>query len=314
MRTVCTIITPDYVPFAKVLGKSLQKFIPDIVIQVLIVDEVDISSNKILNIHPINSVINSPLSKEIFKKYAYTNLDRFRWALKPIFIDYLLKKGFNKVIYADHDLFFVNNYEFLFKYLEEDDILLTPHWANINPLQNEKSLLDVLQGGMYNAGFIGVNKKAEKALNWWAEVCHYKIERNQPLGLFDDQKYLDVLPAQFDNVKIIKHQGCNLASWNIESCKREMVSDKLMINRKFEPVFIHFNRETIANIFNGNDEYLQSFLDEYTQLLKAEGFDLYNNRGNLDFSKFYMPYYIVKRKLLIRTRIKRWLFRLAQKI
>lgn len=314
MRTVCTIITPDYIPFANVLCKSLKKFIPDINLQILVTGEIQQNTDDSIITHTLDSVINSSTAKGIYNKYAHTNKDHFRWALKPVFISYLLNKGFDKILYVDNDLFFVNNFEFLFDELDKYDILLTPHWTNITPLDNGNGLLDVLQGGLYNAGFIGVNKNAIEAINWWADACHYKTEKNYQLGLFVDQKYLDVLPAQFDNVKVIKHQGCNLASWNIQTCKRSIINNQVMINQKYEPVFIHFNRETITAIFNKQDRYLETYLDQYINSLKEEGFDIHNNQGNLDFSKFNSPIFKIKRKLLLRTRLKRFLFKLAQKL
>jgi hypothetical protein len=315
MNTFCTIITADYLPFAKVLHASLQKNVPGTTLQVLVVDQTDFTSSPDFTIYSIDTVITSPVAKGIYKKYAHTNPDHFRWALKPVFISYLLQQGFDKVIFADPDTFFVNNFSFLFDELDANTILLTPHWANLNPFENEGSLIDVMRGGLFNAGFIGVNKNGMEALNWWAEMCHYKTEKNEELGLFVDQKYLDILPVQFNAVKIIKHQGCNLASWNVQTCKREIINGKLTINQQFEPVFIHFNRETIVNILNRNDKLLHPYLEEYSQLLKYEGVDLQNNSDKyLDFSKFNSPFIKLKYRLLLRTRFKRFLFKLAEKL
>ena len=171
-----------------------------------------------------------------------------------------------------------------------------------------------MQDGLYNAGFIGANKNGTGALNWWAEMCHFKIEKDPEHGFFVDQKYLDMLPVLFEDIKIISHKGCNLASWNVDTCKREIINGKLIINRQFEPIFIHFARETIANILNRNDKLLYPFLEEYIQLLKKEGFDLRNNYTDIDFSKFHSPFLILKHKLLLRTRVKRFLFKLAERL
>jgi hypothetical protein len=315
MKTFCTIITADYLPFAKVLHGSLVKNAPDTSLQVLVIDKNDFESSINFEIHSIDEVLTSPVAKDIYKKYAHTNTDHFRWALKPVFISYLLQNGFEKVIYTDPDIYFVNNFSFLLDELETNNILLTPHWATLNPLVNEDSLKDVMLGGLYNAGFIGVNKKGTEALNWWAEMCHFKTEDKPELGLFVDQKYLDIFPVQFSGVKIIKHQGCNLASWNIDSCKREIVNGKLLINQQFEPVFIHFNSETIANIFKGYDKLLHPFLDEYLNLLKNEGLDFQDKKNkNLNTSKYYSPFLRLKYKLHLRTRLKRFLFKLAEKL
>lgn len=314
MNTFCTIITADHLPFAKVLHVSLQKNSPDTSLQVLVIDKNDFTSSQNFSIHSIDSVATSAVAKGIYNKYAHTSPDHFRWALKPVFISYLLQNRFDKVIFADPDLFFINDFSFLFDELEINNILLTPHWANLNPVENEGSLADVLKGGLYNAGFIAANKKGTEAINWWAEMCHYKIEKNPESGLFDDQKYLDILPVQFPDVKILKHKGCNLASWNVETCQREIINGKLMINQQFEPIFIHFAKETIVNILNRNDKLLNPFLEEYIQLLKNEGFDLPNHYNDLDFSKYNSPFLKLKHDLRLRTRFKRFLFKLAEKL
>ena len=314
MKTFCTIITADYLPFAKVLHVSLCKNVPGTSLQVLVVDKNNFSSSQNFIIHSVDSVVTSPVAKGIYKKYAHTNPDHFRWALKPVFICHLLQNGFDKVIFADPDLYFVNDFSFLMDELETNNIILTPQWANINPLEKESSLIALLGDGLYNAGFVGVNKNGTEAINWWAEMCHFKIEKNPKLGLFVDQKYLDILPVQFQDVKIIKHQGCNLASWNVETCKREIINGKIMINQQFEPIFIHYTKETIVNILNRNDRLLYPYLEEYIQELKNEGFDLPDHYDELDFSKYNSFYLKLKHKLLIRTRLKRFLFKLAERL
>ena len=311
MQTFCTIITAKHLTFAKTLFSSLDKRSPGTALQVLVVDKNKFSSSANFIIHQTDTIIVHPFLKKIEAKYAHTNSDHFRWALKPVFISYLLKEGFSKVIFVDPDLYFVSDFTFLFDELETSNVLLTPHWANMNPVENEENLFAVLRGGLYNAGFIGVNQKGFKAINWWTEMCHYKMERRQDLGIYDDQKYLDMLPVQFDGVHILKHQGCNLASWNIDTCKREMINGKLMINKLYEPVFIHFAKDTIVNILNRNDALLKPYLDEYSAVLQKEGVDLLKDT---DHSKFDSSIYAVKHKLRLRTRIKRFFFRLAEKL
>ncbi|MBL0131793.1 MAG: hypothetical protein IPP43_12305 [Chitinophagaceae bacterium] len=171
-----------------------------------------------------------------------------------------------------------------------------------------------MRGELFNAGFIGANKSGEAAINWWAGMCHYKIENRKELGLYDDQKYLDILPVQFEAVHIIKHPGCNLASWNLDTSKREMIDGKLLINKIYEPVFIHFAKDTITNILNRNDELLKPYLDEYIKALQHENFDLMKNLEELNSAKFDSHMYSIKHKLRIRTRLKRFLFRLAEKL
>jgi lipopolysaccharide biosynthesis glycosyltransferase len=314
MQTFCTIINASYLPFAKVLYRSLQQQVPGTSLQVLVTDKKNIISHGEFIIHEAQEIAGQPLFREIERKYAHTNSSHFRWALKPVFISYLLQKGFSKVIFADPDLYFVNDFRFLFTELDRDNILLTPHWANIDPMTNEDSLFSVLRGGLFNAGFIAANKDGKEAIDWWAGMCHYKMENRKDLGLYDDQKYLDILPVQFPGVQIVKHQGCNLASWNIDTCKREMINGQLMINKLYKPVFIHFAKDTITNILNKNDALLRPYLDEYITLLQEEGFALLKNLDRLDPATFDSSMYSLKHKLRLRTRFKRFLFRLAEKL
>jgi hypothetical protein len=314
LNTFCTIITADYLPFARAIHASLEKYAPGTTLQVLIAEDNNFTSSPGLTIHSVNKVVNSPVAKAIYKKYAHTNPDHFRWALKPVFISYLLQNNFIKVIFIDPDIYFVNNFTFLFNELNDNNILLTPHWANTNPIENDGSLFDVLRGGLYNAGFIGANQNGLDAILWWAEMCHFKIENNATLGLFVDQKYLDIMPVQFPHVKVLKHQGCNLASWNIETCKREISAGKLLINKVFEPVFIHFAKETIVNILNNNDKLLAPFLNDYVDALHHENFDLLSNFTALDKKKYTSAFYKLKHRLQLRTRFKRLLFKLAEKL
>lgn len=314
MNVVCTIVSADYLPLAQALHSSLQKYQPAVPLHVLVTDENLDDTSGTFVIHTLDELAGSPFFNDIEKKYAHANPHSFRWALKPIFIGYLLDHVADKVLFADADIYFINNYGFLFDELDKYDVLLTPHWANLDPTHNDDSLVSVMKGGLFNAGFIGANKKGAAAMAWWAGLCHYKTEENRELGLFYDQKYLDVLPVQFERTGIIRHRGTNLASWNIDSSKREMINGNLMINQKFEPVFIHFAKDTIVNILNRNDALLKPYLDEYIKELEKYNFRLLDNLDNYDPLKYNSLGYKLKHQLRIRTRLKRFFFKLAEKL
>lgn len=314
MQAFCTIVSSSHIALAKALFSSLQKQNSDIKLHVLIIDENNSVSTDGFIIHTVNTLSSYRLFQKIEKKYAAGNKDHFRWSLKPVLISYLLQNGYDKVIFADSDTYFVNDFSFLFSFLDDSSILLSPHWANTDPWQNEDSLFAVLRGGLYNAGFIGANKNGLDAMNWWAEMCHYKMDKRKELGLHDDQKYLDILPVQFPGVKVLKHQGCNLASWNIDTCKRGIIDGRLLINKKYEPVFIHFAADTIINILNRNDILLKPYLDEYVERLSKEGYYLLKNMDQKNLYKYNSFAYKLKHHLLLRTRLKRFLYTIAEKL
>jgi hypothetical protein len=86
--------------------------------------------------------------------------------------------------------------------------------------------------------------------------------------LFDDQKYLDLVPVMDENAHIVRHKGCNVAGWNTDLCKREVIGNGVLIDGRFPIVFIHFNDTTIREIVDGADAVLGDYYRKYVTLLK----------------------------------------------
>lgn len=314
MHTFCSIITADYLPFAKTVLASLKKYDAAATMHVLVINGDTANEDKSLIITMLPELTNHTLFQQLEKKYAHTNPDHLRWALKPVYMYYLLEKGFDRVIFTDPDLFFTGDYHFLLNELDKQGILLSPHHTVADPMQDEENFLMSFRIGLFNAGFIAASANGKPALQWWAMACAYNIKQDTAAGLYDDQKYLDMMPVLFDNTSIIRHPGCNLGSWNMQTCKRSLSGGKLVINERYEPVFIHFNRETITQVLNRNDALLRPALDEYIQLLSGIGFDLIKNLDSLPLHKYDSALYSFKHKLRLRTRLKRFLYRLAEKL
>ncbi len=318
MNTFCTIITKNYLPYAIALYKSLYKFNHTVSLQVLVVDD-EITPEQVapyagISIIPITDIMDFHLTGSLYRKYAHTSTDNFRWALKPVLLLYLLETGFEKVIFTDCDIYFYDDYKFLIDKLDHSDILLTPHWRCSNPLVNEPAFISLFSDGIYNAGFIGAAKSGIPALNWWAHVCHYKMETMESIGFREDQGYLNVVPVLFEKVEIIRHRGCNISAWNQEECRRVMVGNKVLINGEYPIVFMHYNTVLFTEILKGHDRMLQSYLNEYKKTFEENGSLLASFHNGFDF--YYKPSQLQKLKwtLMIRTRAKRWLFALARKL
>jgi hypothetical protein len=215
MNCFCTISTKSHLFKCKVLSDSLVKQGFEIItlfVDVVSTEEIETILDK--NCLTLKDLPQSEM-KLILSKYG-SDLDKLRWALKPILLKYLLESKFGKVIYVDNDIFFFSSPFSLFDQLNSSNILLTPHYYLANPKKNQNWLEANLRVGLYNAGFIGVNKNALGMLNWWKECCEFNVKKSFWRGLFDDQKYLDLVPIIFDNVYIVKNTGCNLAGWNYE--------------------------------------------------------------------------------------------------
>jgi hypothetical protein len=177
---------------------------------------------------------------------------------------------------------------------------LTPHHYENNPLKNQNWLEATLKMGLYNAGFIASNKNGIKALDWWANCCLYRCEKNTWRGLWDDQKYLDLMPIAFENVKVLTHKGCNVAEWNKEVCKRTLVEDEILINEKYPIVFYHFNSFSVKGILKDENHILRKHFEAYFNNLKKYKLnlkleELYNQTPLIDKVKLQLWQWLNKK-------------------
>jgi hypothetical protein len=319
MNTFCTIITSGHLPYAFALYKSLARYDPAVQLQVLVTDK-NISRAESTGPHTgiqfffAGSLQHYDLINELHSKYAHTSMDHFRWSLKPVFMCYLLENGFEKVLYVDADIFFYHAFEFLFDELDSAAVLLTPHWSISDPLINEESFITLFTCGIYNAGFVGASQAGLPALHWWSRACHYRMGAFASRGIYDDQRYLDLLPAEFENVHIIRHRGCNVAIWNQEKCRRVPVDNNILINGIYPVIFIHMSQVMVKEILKGHDALLKPYLDDYLDTFEQEGARLDDFIKDLDHYTDAGRLMKLKWQLKLRTRFKSFLFRLAEKI
>jgi hypothetical protein len=317
LNTFCTIITADHYPHALALYKSLKKYDADIVLQVLVSDgglPAAVQGNGGMHMIPVSILQSYSLTGSLYEKYAHMNMDHFRWSLKPILISYLLETGFEKVLFVDCDIFFFNDFRFLFEALDQSAIILTPHWYNPDPAVNGAAFAQLLTAGYCNAGFIGSSRRGLPALQWWANACHYSMGKHPAAGIYDDQRYLDLFPLLFDNVKILSHKGCNLGAENYEACKRIWIGNTLLIGGKYPVVFVHFYKPLIEQILKGYDPLLVPYFNEYKAVFEESGASLQHFMGNV-VKQFHPPAIMkLKWKSRIRTRIKGLLYNLARKL
>ncbi len=318
MNTFCTIITADYFPKAATLYKSIKRFNPGMQLQVLIADDKDVSpavsSEPGINIIAAQHLRDFHLVKSLYEKYAHRNIDYFRWSMKPVFMLYLLEHGFEKVLYIDCDMFFFSDYQFLFLMLNDADILLTPNWTHSDPNKDEHSFIELFTSGLFSAGFIGANKQASAAMQWWADACHFKMGFLRELGIRDDQKYLDIFPVKFEKTHIIRHRGCNIGSWNFNESERVLVNGTVLINGQDPVVFIHFDEMLVQEIMRGHDKLLYPYLEEYTKAFDETGVRLGTFLHTIDKHADANVFVKLKWKLKLRTRIKSILYRLMQRV
>ena len=292
MNHFCTITTSDHLYKVFALRDSLLQYDNNTRLHILIVDEgVPVPDSENIQTYSIANLSNDAVVKSITSKYK-RDKDKLRWSLKPSFLKFLLEHtDIDKVIYLDNDLFFCNNYAFLFEHLDNHAFLLTPHYYDRSPEHHQNWLEANFRAGLFNAGFIGVNNNAVNTLQWWAECCLYCCKKSAFRGTFDDQKYLDLIPVMREDALILRHQGCNVAEWNRFLCLREVVNGEVLINGIWPIVFIHFNNTTIREIIDGSEPLLDDFFKRYVDCLKKykpgiQPGDLYRSKAMVDLIKY----------------------------
>ena len=160
----CTVITNSHKYLAETLFASLKRNCEvgyTVILYVLVTDSaLDKNCDNLeiiyLNLETINDV---PFAEEIINKYQNVNDDFLRWSLKPILLRYVITNLAKNTIYVDSDVFFFDNYKFLFDKFLDYDCMLSPHFRTLEPkvwpLNFEKNFTD----GLYNGGFFGIGSK-----------------------------------------------------------------------------------------------------------------------------------------------------------
>ncbi len=275
MNHFCTISTQSHLFKTKALADSLG--IHNMHLHVLLVDGDEFDNRHAHITYYSLQSIQHETGLKLIAKYSNQS-DKLRWALKSVFMMQLLKQH-DKIIYVDNDIYFYNNPEFIFDLLDKYCILLTPHFYDANPNQNQNWLEANFKVGLYNAGFIGANKSAVKALQWWSECCLYNIKKSYWRGLFDDQKYLDLLPVLFDDVMVLKHKGCNLAGWNyLWYNLNRKINKEVKIEQTYPLIFIHFAESSFIH-FAKSDNFFNPEYIAYIKNLQVYHSSYTNNRS-----------------------------------
>ncbi|UNK18016.1 hypothetical protein MNQ98_26980 [Paenibacillus sp. N3/727] len=236
---IFTSICANYVHKARTLAESVKEIIPDATFVVCLTERELIPQVE----YPyFDRII---LSKEVWEG----NFDRFIFkhtiveastAVKGQFFRYLYKEFPNeeKFIYLDPDIYVYSDFTELRALLDTRPIVLCPHLLEPGNIDME---LSSTAHGVYNLGFLGVNRsrEAQKFIDWWAERLYLYCYDDIANGIFTDQKWIDLAPCFFD-VEIFKHRGYNFAPWSLLNCG--MSEEDGVFYVKGDPIrFVHFS-------------------------------------------------------------------------
>ncbi len=245
MNLAFTICSNNYLAHAKTLGDSFLEFHPDIKFIIGLVDkfdlEFDYSFFSAFDIILVEDIA-VPNFEELIEKYNITELNT---AVKPSYLQHLFKEyNAKKVLYIDPDVIVMSSFNEVFDILDSKNIVITPHMCS--PIDDEfgPNDYDVLGGGVYNLGFIGLSEyeQVKTFIDWW----NYRVVKygyNSPQnGMFYDQLWIHYVPCFFDNYHVLKHLGYNMANWNLHEREITFQDDvNFIINGNYSLRFFHFS-------------------------------------------------------------------------
>ena len=257
---VFTIASKNYMSKAQVLMQSLKANQENWDRYIFLVDEYEEDDLEVKRLiikpelyHLIKiAKINLPDYKKMLFRYDILELNT---AVKPWCFDFLaFEKAYDSIVYLDPDIRCYSPMIEIDQLLEvEGAIVLTPHITKaIDPVdQFRPTELELMRAGIYNLGFIAVakGKQTREFFDWWQRKLEYDCVVNLEAGLFVDQKWMDFVPAIFENVTILKHLGYNVAYWNLMQRKVTCISGEYFING-FPLRFFHFSGLDVKKIDN----------------------------------------------------------------
>ncbi len=210
-----TILASNYLPKAIALADSMRAH-EDAELHVLLID-VPTADNapQIPGVRVLSTEFLGMGETELLRMATIYDLVEFATAVKPTALLRLLEDH-DAAYYIDPDMYLTAPLVELPTELaaSEGGILLTPHF--LEPPGEDAPLTEghLLNVGVYNLGFCGVDRRALPFLNWWKDRLRSEC-RFEPLsGLFVDQKWVDV-GSQLFNARALRHAGYNTGVGNM---------------------------------------------------------------------------------------------------
>lgn len=246
---VFTSATTAYIDRASVLAESVRRFHDDADLYIAFPDAPPSGTDIDDKLGMYDGVIRlEDLGLEGDKGWIFShNVVEFCTAVKPFALRLLLDKGYDRIVYLDPDIALFSRLDCVLAELEQGSIALTPH--QLQPEQTRQAVVDneicSLRYGVYNLGFVAIrNDEHGRAFaKWWSERCYDYCVDEPEQGLFTDQKLCDLVPALFDDVRVLRHSGLNVASWNLSRRTITAAPDGQIIVCGTHPlVFFHFTK------------------------------------------------------------------------
>ncbi|HEV2362454.1 MAG TPA: glycosyltransferase family 4 protein [Acidimicrobiales bacterium] len=284
--TACTIVARNYLPYARVLGKSFSDTNGGNRLQVLVIDDMSGETKGADEPFDVITTDQLPLEERTLHEMAMTyGVLELATALKPTLIKLLRTARRGPVIYLDPDILVLGDLGELGRLAGQHGIVLTPHSVAPMPRDGRKPTeFDIMSSGVYNLGFLGVGPGGEGFLDWWAERLRTDAVVDHANMLFTDQRWVDLAMGYFD-VHLVRDISYNVAYWNADRRPISRRGDTYLVGDR-PLAFYHFsgfdpqNPHILSKHQGDNPRVrlsehpaLAELCDEYAELIEKAGYD-----------------------------------------
>ena len=247
-----TIVARNYLAYAFVLGASVKEHHPEAEFSIFLTDDVDGTFVREIEDRGFQALTPEQIAIADYPSFVFKyNVTEASTGVKPFVFQALFAGGAERVIYLDPDIRCFRRLTELMEALDHSSIVLTPHSASPVPEHCLPDDFAFLEAGIYNLGFVAIRrgKTAERFLPWWSSRLSDWCLELKEMNLFVDQKWADLVPAYFDEVRILRSLAYNIAYWNFHERHLEQTEQGLIVSQSGEPVaFMHFSGIDTKNL------------------------------------------------------------------
>ena len=242
---IYTSFAVNYLAKARVLAKTVKALNPSIDVIGLVSDRFpigfDLSNEQFDQIWMVEDYPAKSIKGWIFRH----NIMELSTAVKGWALSRLLDAGYDYVMYLDPDCWVLEDPAKLINVLPpEFSVGVVPHATREADSDEEIRLVETssLRHGIYNLGFLLVRNdvNGRHLAKWWAARLEKYCVDDFNSGLFTDQRWFDLAAGYFDFLKIIRHHGIDVASWNVGQRLLSRNGDGYLIDGD-ELIFYHFS-------------------------------------------------------------------------
>jgi glycosyltransferase involved in cell wall biosynthesis len=242
VNALFTIVSNNYLHFAKSLVENIKLLMPEVDVFVAIVDDSAAFAQDFIPEATILGIEDLALPEHSRFIFRYSVLE-LNTAVKPWVFAKIMALGYQNIVYADPDIYFFAPLEKVFGLLEENHVVLTPHL--LEPIQDQKapSELDIRRVGTYNLGFIALKNSdvAQALILWWKTKLEFNCVVDLESGVFVDQSWMDLVPGLFAGVVVLRDPGHNVAYWNVFQRSVQFVQSQWVVGAGLPLIFFHFS-------------------------------------------------------------------------